>query len=367
MQAEFLAENVIDYLSPLGKMVPMHSQIPILSSILLETDSSGLTLSATDLEFGIRINVLAKIEKEGGVLIPGKQFVELVSSLNKGKIKISQEKDQLILLTESGSFKFQVLPKDEFPKLFEEKGDRVGEFDSYTFADIFTKLVFAVSQDDSRPHLTGVYVVKKEDRIDYVATDGFRMSLKRVVGDTKLSITEGLILPQRLILEGLSLKTADKVELFVYGKGNQAIVNVGQAMLVGRLIEGNYPDYERVLPKDSKTSIVVDREELLQLLKTVSIFARESANVIGFEISKGALLLTVSSTSLGEAESKIEGKQEGEDNNISFNIRFVMDFLRNVQGKTVKISVNSPVEPALFTTDDDKGFMHVIMPVKVQE
>lgn len=366
MEVEFLTENLIEYLSLLGKIIPAHSQIPVLSSILLEATPTEFILSSTDLEFGVRVVIPAKIAKPGGALVPGRQFVEILSSLTREKARLVQEKDQLVLHTGSGSFKFQALPKDEFPRLFEEKGDKMGEFNQSTFQSIFSKLIFAVSQDDSRPHLTGIYVVKKEGRTDYVATDGYRLSLKRVPDANVTEGAEGLILSTRLIAEGLSLKGGNVV-LDVYKKGNQAILESGGALLVGRLIEGSYPDYEKVVPKELKTSIVLDREEFLRLLKVTSVFARENANVINCNVTLGSLQLQVDSTSLGEAESKIDGKQEGDDNHIAFNVKFLLDFLRSVDGKTVTLQLNSPFEPALFTTDDDPEFLHVIMPVRVQE
>lgn len=367
MKVNFLTENTTDFLSLLGKVIPSHSQIPLLSSVLLEATTTEFKMSVTDLEFGVTVTIPAKIEESGGVLVPGKQFIETLASLSREKAILNQEKDQLVLNSTSGAFKFQALPKDEFPRLFEEKGERVGDFSTQDFQNIFSKLIFAVSIDDSRPHLTGIYVIRKDDHVDFVATDGYRMSLKRVTGANWKDEGEGLILSPRLIMEGLTLKNADKISLFIYRKGNQAILEAGEATLIGRLIEGQYPDYERVLPKDPKTSIVLDREEFQRLLKVTSVFARENANVINCSITLGALHLQVASSSLGEAESKIEGQQTGEDNSIAFNIKFLQDFLRSVQGKTVTLHVNSPFESALFTTDDDPNFKHVIMPVRVQE
>jgi len=367
MEVNILTENLTENVSLLGKIIPSHSQIPILSSLLLEATQDSLILSSTDLEFGVRVSIPAKIEKTGGVLVPGRQFIEILSTLGREKARLYQEKDQLIISSPSGSFKFQVLPKDEFPRLFEEKGEKAGEFTQGEYQTIFEKLIFAVSQDESRPHLTGIYVVKTEESIDFVATDGYRMSLKKIRGKTLAGIDGGFIVSPRLISEGLSLKNEKKLDLHIYKGGNQAILEAGGVLLVGRLIEGQYPSYEKVIPKDSKTSITLDREELLKLLKTVSVFARENANVINCSVNLGAFHLQVATNSLGEAESQLDGKQEGDDNQIAFNIKFLMDFLRSVGGKTITIKLNSAFEPALLTTDDDPDFLHVIMPVRVQE
>lgn len=368
MIVNFLTDTIQNNISLLGKIVPAHSQIPVLSSILLDTSDDIFSMSSTDLEFGVRIVVPAKIESEGGVLVPGKQFIETLSLLSRGKVRLALEGDQVILTTDTSTFKFQVMPKDEFPRLFEEKGDKTGEFTQEEFSGIFSKLLYAVSQDEARPHLTGVYMVRKGDGVDYVATDGYRMSLKRVLQDKNAEKLEnGLIMSQRLISEGLAQKNAKLLSLYVYPKGNQTILETDGCVLVGRMIEGTYPDYEKVIPTQSKTKIELNKSEFVELLRSSSVFARENANIIHVHISLGKLTVSVSSSSLGESKGTIEGIQTGDDNNIAFNIKFVMDYLKSIAGEKVILQVNSPFEPALFTTDEDREYFHVIMPVRIQE
>lgn len=368
MKVNFISDNLTDKLSLLGKVVPTHSQIPILSSVLLEVANGVFSLSSTDLEFGVRITLPAKIEEDGGFLVPGKQFIETLSVVPRGKITLTQEGDQVSIQSENGQYKFQVVPKEEFPKLFEEKGVKMSEFSPSEFSSIFSKLLFAVSQDESRPHLTGVYMVKKDTGIDYVATDGYRMSLKRVKDAGAMQeLSEGIILSPRLLSEGVSQKNVDKLQLYVYNQGNQAILESENTTLVGRLIEGNYPDYEKVIPGESKTTFELNKSEFVEALRASAVFARENANIINVTISLGKLHIYVSTSSLGESKTVVEGVQSGDDNSIAFNIKFVQDYLKSVSGEKIKIHVNSSVEPALFTTDDDSGYLHVIMPVRVQD
>lgn len=368
MKIDFLSENISAALPLLGKLSPATSQIPILGSVSIETKQDHIVFSATDLEFAVSFKIQGKIEKEGGVLVPGRQFVELVSSLGRERVGLTQEKDQLIAETQNGEYRFQVLPREEFPKLYEDKGEEVGKYSPQELTTTFEKMTFAVSQDESRPHLTGVYIVAKEGNIEYVATDGFRLSLKRVKKSAVAErLKEGLIVPLRLIQEALFLKSPDNMKLNVYDKGNQAIFETVNTILVGRLIEGKYPDYEKVIPKNSVTSVKLDREEFTRILKTVSVFAKESANVIGLSFSNGLVSLKSGTSSVGDAQAKMEGTQEGEDNNISFNVRFIQDFLKVSEGKHVVVKVNSPQEPAIFQSDEDPEFTHVIMPVRVQE
>ncbi len=368
MKVNFLADNLQEKLSLLGKIVPTHSQIPILSSVLLEIQNGVFSLSSTDLEFGVRVVLPSQIEEDGGLLVPGKQFIEILSTVPRGKVSLIQDGDQITIHSENGQYKFQVIPKEEFPKLFEEKGNKLGEYTPSAFGSIFSKLLYAVSQDESRPHLTGVYMVKKDAGVDYVATDGYRMSLKRVKDGQGIGELEsGIILSPRLLSEGVAQKNVDKLSLYVYNPGNQAILESENTVLVGRLIEGTYPDYEKVIPVGSKTIFEFSKAELLDALRASAVFARENANIINLTISLSKLTIYVSTASLGESKTIVEGVQSGDDNTIAFNIKFVQDYLKSVNGDKIKLHVNSSVEPALFTTDEDPEYFHVIMPVRVQD
>lgn len=368
MELSLLTENISTYLGLLTKVLSPNSQIPVLSSVLLETSVEGLIISATDLEFAVRITIPAKIEKEGGALVPGKQLLEVLSTLAHDKVSISQEKDTVVLTAGKNKFKFQSLPKEEFPKLYEEKGQKINNYTKEEYDKIFSKLVFAVSQDEARPHLTGVLVRQKNNKTDYVATDGYRLSLKRTQTKEGDSVPEeGVILSPRLLMEGLSIKDTKEITLYIQRTGNQAILETQGVILIGRLIEGTYPDYEGVLPRELGTEVVVDREEFLKGLKTVSVFARENANVINLQFQKGTVEMKAVSGSIGEGDVVMDATQTGEDTSINFNVRFLLDFLKVVSSKNITIKLNGPMDPAQFETTEDKEFLHVIMPVRIQE
>lgn len=367
MEVEFLLENITPYTGSLLRVLSPHSQIPVLSSVLVETSEKGLSFSVTDLEFGTQQEIPAKVGKEGGVLVPGKQFLEVLTSLAQGKATLTQEKDTIKLQTQKNKFTFQCLPKDEFPKLYEDTGRLVLKQDKKRFDETFSKLIFAVSQDESRPHLTGVCVKTKDQVTEYVATDGYRLSLVKTKGQGDEAVGEGIILSSRLITEGLSIKEDGEVQLYVNEESNQAILQISGTTLVGRLIEGVYPDYEKVLPRNLSVDVEVDSQELSKSLKTISVFARENANVVNLRFEQNSLFLGASSGTLGEAEVSLDTKQAGDDVTISFNIKFLLDLLRVFGDKDVRIRLNSSTEPALFEPTVQDGFLHVIMPVRVQD
>ena len=365
MKIEFLVENVEPFLPIISKIIPVHSQIPILSNVLLEATGQGFYIYATNLELGLKIKIPAKIDEEGSTTVPGKQFIETLSSLPKDKIYISKEKDKLELRCRENKIFFQTIERDEFPNILEEKGRKIHTFSENEMKNIFGKLIFSVSSDDSRPELTGVLISQKQEFIDFVATDGFRLSLKKVKKEKILEEEESLIIPAKLITEAMSLK--GETTLYIYEKGNQIIFENKDIVLVGRLINGDFPNYARVIPSSVKTTVTADAVEFLQKLKLASIFARDAANIIKIEVVEGKIKMSAKSSGVGEGEAVMTVEQEGEDNEIAFNIKFLMDVLKNAEDKQITIELSSAVEPAAFKFPEDSSFLHIIMPVRVQE
>ncbi len=366
MKIEFLTENIEKFLPMLVKIVPSHAQVPVLSHLLLETDGAHFYISATDLEIGMKVKIPAKIEEEGAITVSGKHFAEVISSLSKGKVKLETEQENVVLSSSDGKMVFQTIPKEEFPELFAEKGEKIRTFTQKEIKDIFARLPFAASIDESRPQLTGVYINQKDDHTDFVATDGFRLSLKRIKEKGMLDEDKGLILSAKLMNEVLSLKE-EQVEMYVYEAGNQVLFETPNVIVIGRLIHGDFPQYERVIPEENKTKVTVAKDEFAQALRLSSVFAKESANIVKLVISGGKILFLTRSSGIGEGEITVDAKQEGEDNEISFNVKYLNDLLRNVDAKQITMEINSPLESALFKVDNDPDFLHVIMPVRVQE
>jgi len=365
MKAGFLIENCERFLPTLSKILPTHSQVPVLSNLLIEATEEGIFIYATNLEIGIRVAIPAKVEEKGSTTVPGKQFIEALSSLPKDRATIEIERDTLKIKSRNNTISFQTIASSEFPTIFEEKGEKIHEFTEEEMRSHFEGILFAAALDDARPELTGILVSPKDGATDFVATDGFRLSLKKVKGG---SIVKGdqLILPAKLIGEAMALKS-DKITMYVFEGSKQVIFEVEDALLVGRLIAGTFPNYERVIPVDSKTKITLDTAEFLQKLRLAGIFAKDSANIIKATIEGGKVTLQARAAGVGEGEVVLEGEQTGDSNEIAFNIKFLNDLLKNTDAKSVVMHVSSPVEPAKFTLEDNPDYIHIIMPVRVQE
>lgn len=363
MKVTILPENLTKYLPLINKVLPSHSQIPILSNVCLLANSDGFFIKATDLELGTQIKIPAKIEGEGAITIPGKEFLETINSLPKDKITISLEKDAVVVTCRDNRIVFSTISYDEFPQLFKEKGEEVLRFGRQEFLDIFSYLTFSVSQEETRPQLTGVYIDSKSNEVNFVSTDGYRMSVKKTKTKKK-KLEEGLIVSVGIINEVMSLKEEDEIVMYLNKAESHVVFEVGGALIIGRMIEGKFPDYESVLPSQSKTTATFNREELLQNVKIASVFARDSSNIANLEIKGNTIKLSTKTQGVGEGETVIECQKEGEDNKISFNIRYLMDLLKSLSEAEVTLRLNSASEPAVFEVKE-KDYLHVIMPIQV--
>lgn len=365
MKAECLVENLEKIVTTLAKALPSHPHVPILANILLEARLEGLFLSSTDLEFGVRIKIPGKITEVGSLTIPGKQFIDVLHSLPPDKVSFETDKDLLFVLCRGNKISFQTIPASEFPSIAEQKGNLQGEFSYPQFRSIFSPLVFSVSQDSARPQLTGILFKQAEGKVDVVSTDGFRLSLKRLDEGILTGEERTLILSSRLINEALSLKGEGTIKMYIMENGNQAIFESDDTLLVGRLIEGEFPPYQKVLPQDSKTECVVGKEEFIQAVRLISVFAQD--NIVRLKVTAGEVFFFARTQGVGEGEIKIDCEKEGENNEIAFNFKFLLDFLKNTDSEKIIMRLNDKLAPGEFSSHKDPAYRHIIMPVRMQE
>src|SRR5665811_2185019 len=287
MKATLLAENLQKKISFLNHAVSTRSQLPILSNILIETKKGKLKMSATDLEIGIITHVPANIEEEGSVTVPAKTFSELVANINEGKIELSLENKALVFKGPRVKAVFQTMPAEDFPKIYEEKGEEVAR----------------------------------------IARGGYRLSLRRgLSAGGKKGESVSMLIPARVIRELFSIKDeGEYVSVLVSNESSQVIFSQGETILVGRLIEAEYPAYEKILPSSFSTLTTFGKAPLLNAVKICSVFARDTANIVKFSIEKEKIIVSANTPSVGENRVEIEAKTEGEENEIAFNARYLLD------------------------------------------
>ena len=368
MKAVFLAENLQKKISFLSHVVSPRSQLPILSNILLETTRGGIKLSATDLEVGVVTHIPASIDKEGSVTIPAKIFSDLSLNIKEGKVSIETSGTNILLRAPGVEATLQTMPAEEFPKIYEGKGDVFVKIKRDILEEEMSRVVFSAAQDGGRPSLSGVLVEQGPNGLTMVATDGYRLSLRRglSVGSGK-GQESSVLVPARVFKELLAVKEDDgEVTISVSKNTNQIIFSQGETVLVGRLIEAEYPPFEKILPTSHSTTASFERAKLLSAVKICSVFARDTANIVKLSIGKNKMVVSANTPSVGENKADVEAKTEGEENEIAFNARYLLDLLGNIDDEDLVFEMTGPLNPGVFKIKDNPYFLHLIMPIRVQ-
>jgi DNA polymerase-3 subunit beta len=367
MKLKVLQENLHTSLTTASRFVSAKAQLPVLANILLKATKTKLTIASTNLEIAISSSIGAQVDKEGEIAVPAKAITEIVSNLLPGTITLSAEKEQLKIESQSSTLNVLSMNTADFP-LVPQKIDakEAIALPRGPLLEGLSQVLFASSIDETRPVLTGILMIFKPQELVLVATDGFRLSQKRIEGKG-LKKSQRLILPKAVLAE-VSRLTGDGEEiLFGYRQSeNQAVFGFSDTVLSSRVLEGEFPDFEKIMPKETSLKVELDKEDFLRAVKLASVFARESANIVKLLIGKGNVKILAESPNSGSQETEVEAKTEGTGIEIAFNYRFLEEFLHAVKGETVKIGLSSPSSPGVFTDPADKGFIHLIMPVRVQ-
>lgn len=367
MKVTFLSDNLQKKISFLNHAVSSRGQLPILSNFLLEAKGGRLIVSATDLEIGISSSIPVNVEKEGITTIPAKNFTDLLSNLGSQKITLVLDGETLRLSGEKIKASFQTIPPEDFPKLYEEKGEEFITIKKTQIEKYILRVVFAAAQDSSRPALSGVLLDKEKNEALLVATDGYRLSMQKNVFKTKEELGKPLVVPSRIIRELISIKEDDEtVKVFVSEKNNQVLFSQGDTILVGRLINAEYPEYQKIIPTDFSTKADVNKEELLNAIKICSVFARETANIIKIAVGKNKIVVSANSPAVGEDAVEVEAATNGEENEIAFNAKYLLDILTSLDAESLVFEMTGPLNPGVFKIKQDNSFLHLIMPIRVQ-
>lgn len=367
-----MQENLSKALSITSRFVSSRAQLPVLANILLIAGKTKLIISATNLETSASISLGAKIKEDGELTIPAKTLFEVVSNLTPGSVHLTSEKESLKIAGSGFTGRISGMNASDFPKVPQAiKKDESIDLSKTEFLNALPQVSFAVSSDEGRPILTGILFILSQKSLSLVATDGFRLSRKTISleGSSKEIKT---VIPKNILLEvSREGGESENILLDVKGKEKQVIFGLDNLILSSRVLEGEFPDFEKIIPKNSSVKVRTDKEELLRAVKLASVFARDSANIVKIKIMKDSIKLSAESSQVGNQETIIDAKITTEgpelvEGEISFNYKFLEDFLRAVTGEEVVMEFNNPSSPGVFTDPKDPTYLHLIMPVKVQ-
>jgi DNA polymerase-3 subunit beta len=366
MKIEILQENLLGIVGTLHKLVPSKPSLPILTTILLETEASTIQGSATDLFLGLRAHAPAKIIEPGKAAVPGKLLAEIISSLGPGKLVLTLTDSKLEIKSSDSTATLQCQNSDDFPD-FPAISGQVTNLDRATFQEIWQRVSFCVSQDLTRPVLTGVLFDPLEEGFSIVGTDGFRLAM--VTLESPLPLPR-LLVPAKAWSEIWRAANSEKVNALdlTYDEAlKQVLVKVADYEFFIRTIDGDYPPYRKILPSTLPVKASLDAAELTQHLKRALVYARDSSYIVHFELTEAELVIKATSAAAGELVSRLPLKHLGDIQvgKIAFNAKYLQDFLSAVgTGKNIILGMSESLKPAEFSLEDDSHYRYVVMPFR---
>ncbi len=357
-------------LSTVGRAINPNNTLPILNNILIQAQENSLIFSATNLEIAITLNMQANVVEEGSITVPAKLISNYVNLLPNEELTIETTEDLNVKIhAKKSDTKIKGLKSDDFPSIPQIK-EAITSFELKA-ADLekaINETYFSASLNTSRPILSGVYISAEEDNLILAATDSYRLSERKVKLSSKVDKSVNCIVPSRTALEFAKiLGNFSKESVKVTIAKNQILFEVEEIKLLSRLIEGNFPDYTKIIPEEVTTKIKVNASDLSQALKRVNLFAREVNNAITLEADKALKKLTVytEETRVGEEKTYLDVEIIGENNKISLNSQYLLDVLSVKEGEKIVLGLNEKLSPVKVQPEKTEGYVYIIMPLKV--
>jgi len=353
-------ENLKFGLTVTGKIISSTNTLPILSNVLLKTEGGQLRIFSTNLEMAINTQIRCKVEEEGQTTVSNKTLTELVNNLPNDNLELTEIKGELEVKTENQKFKIKTLPAEEFPFIPQNPGEKPIIFESEVLKEAINQVVFAASNNQTQPEISGIFFSSKGSETRMAATDRYRLAEKITIGTGSAEA----IIPQKTALEVariISLKP-EKVEAAI--SENQIFFTIGQTEVISRLVDGQYPDYKNIIPENFNSIVVVEKDKLQNALKTNALFSQNSSSV-RLEFAQGKLTVSSESEGLGSGVAEIPAKLEGEPGGLLLNFRYVLDFLSQLPPGEVSIKIVNDSSPAVFVPTNQPGYLYLVMPIKV--
>ncbi len=345
----------------------VRNTLPILSNILLETDKKTLFLSCTDLEITIKSHISAEILSPGSITLPARRLLEIIRELPEKDISMSLNDNHVVtLMCDKSIFKINGLPKDEYPVFPTLKNDKGITLAQKVLKDMIRKTIFSVSSDETRYVLNGVLMFSDTEKsiLRMVSTDGHRLSYIESPLDKKVTQEFNHIIPSKTLHE-LYKTLTEEGEVFIQLSENQIIFSTAQVVLISRLIEGQFPNCDQVIPKQGENFITCDTGKIMAGTRRVSLMASDKSNSVKYSFSQNKLLITSNTPEVGEAQEELEIKYSGESIITAYNAKYLLDILKNIGSAECLIELTSNLNPGVFKpVDSGFNYLCVIMPMR---
>ena len=366
MKLSVTQENLAAGLAVVSPVAGKSATLPILQNILLEAKEGALKLKATNLEIGVTAEVRGKIIEEGIFTVNGRLFHDYVNLLNADKVDLELEGEHLLIASVGQQTKIHGLSSDEFPVIPEMEGGVEFSVSAAEAAEAVAQVLFAVSLNDARPEISGALIKNQGKNLVLVGTDSYRLAERKISLDAA-GEEVACIVPLRAMQELSRILSHAEGQLRLKINSNQILFSVSAASgvvdLISRVIVGNYPSYEQIIPAASKTSVMLAKEPLARAIKSAALFCRQGLNHVTLQFSSDKILVSAATSQVGENMAEVPAKIEGKDIDIVFDSRYVLDGLAAIAGSDVKIKLNDGSSPGVFGGQGE-NYLYLVMPIK---
>lgn len=358
-------QDLSNLIRKIQNVVPQNAPIPILSHFLIEASNDELIFTATDLTVGARCTTKAKIFEEGSLSIPSRRFFQLIRELTEPTLEVTaDDKEMAEIVAGSSRFRLHGMDKGEYPTLPDLSEATRFTIPSETLKEVLFRTAFAVSKEDNRYVLTGVLMRIKNQTAIFVGTDGKRLAKTQTPVQLPKDFSDDYILPIKAVDEVGKL-LGEGEQTTVYLTDDKVAFEVANTILVTKLLAGDYPDFEQVIASQSEKSVTLHREELITLLRQVSLFTADISQSVKFSFYPGELILTANSADIGEGKVSMPVNYSGQKLDIAFNPHFFLDILRHSKDETVTLGISDPYNPGIITDSTLSRF--ILMPMRLND
>lgn len=362
MKFKVAKDALLSGIQTVQNIIAPKAALPILSNILLETQDSCLRLTATDLDIGISCVIPVDIQEQGAITIPAKRFSDIVKELPVDTINITTKKNnQVNIETELCQFKIMGLAREEFPKLPEFKNKEAVLLNQGLLKQMLDLTSFSVSVDESRYILNGILFKFHKNNLTLVATDGKRLAIieKKIHNTPETDVA--IIVPIKTIHE-LNRNLKEEGELTLVLGSNQVMFDLGNILIISRLIEGEFPDYKQVIPSASENKVRLQREQFLLAIKRAALLSTLDYQAVKLEVFKNKLVVSKSTPDIGESREELGITYQGKELAIGFNPAYLIDVLKNLNDDTLDLELTDSEKPGVIRIN---GYVYIVLPMRL--
>lgn len=363
MEINVNKERLANAMHIVQSIISPQSPLPILSNVLIEASNGKLRLITTDLDLGISKSIPVEISKSGAITLSAKRFSQIIRELPEDKVEIIVKKNNVTII-KSGNcmFKLPGIHADEFPSLPKiEEGDKI-KIKASLLKELLRMTSFAISTDETRYVLNGLLFIMEDRRLTLVATDGRRLALKNKNIDINKSYSIRAIIPYKTIHQ-LERMLDEEGNLFINFGQNQILFQKNDTLIISRLIEGEFPDYNHVIPEESENKFHINRDNFLNALRRANILTTSESLGIRLDVSKNNMIISKNTPEIGEIKEKISGTYNGKDLSIGFNPNYLIDVLKNFPEQDLSFELTEPQRPGVIRLG--KNYLYLVLPMQL--